>query len=71
MVRGRLPIRVEFDRKGIDLHSVLCPMCDNACESIDHGIVLYSEVIKENVIKKYSFMASGCLENGILYLEKS
>ncbi|GJW68204.1 RNA-directed DNA polymerase, eukaryota [Tanacetum coccineum] len=46
MVRDRLPVRVEFDRKGIDLHSVLCPMCDNACESIDHGIVLYSEVIK-------------------------
>nr|GEY39661.1 reverse transcriptase domain, reverse transcriptase zinc-binding domain protein [Tanacetum cinerariifolium] len=45
-VRGRLPVRVELDRKGIDLHSVLCPMCDNACESIDHGIVLCSEMIK-------------------------
>ncbi|GKE18210.1 hypothetical protein Tco_1425787 [Tanacetum coccineum] len=42
----RLPVKVELDKKGIDLHSVLCPMCDNACESIDHGIVLCSEVIK-------------------------
>ncbi|GJU97570.1 hypothetical protein Tco_1326841 [Tanacetum coccineum] len=39
-------VMVELDRKGIDLHSVLCPMCENACESIDHGIMLGSEVIK-------------------------
>ncbi|GJZ70286.1 putative RNA-directed DNA polymerase [Tanacetum coccineum] len=45
-VRGKLLVRVELDRKGIDLHSVLCPMCDNACESIDHRIVFCSEVIK-------------------------
>ncbi|GKA78769.1 reverse transcriptase domain, reverse transcriptase zinc-binding domain protein [Tanacetum coccineum] len=45
-VRGRLPVRVELDKKGINLHSVLCPVCDNACESIDHGIVLCGEVMK-------------------------
>ncbi|PWA45749.1 RNA-directed DNA polymerase, eukaryota, Reverse transcriptase zinc-binding domain protein [Artemisia annua] len=99
-MRGRLPVRVELDRKGIDLHSVSCPVCDNACESIDQGIVLCNEVMKVwslvfgwwnlgnvnsftsydmlnhnggggDVIKKYSNMASGCLDNGILYLEKS
>ncbi|GJW23045.1 RNA-directed DNA polymerase, eukaryota, reverse transcriptase zinc-binding domain protein [Tanacetum coccineum] len=42
----RLPVMVELDKKGIDLHSLLCPACDNACESIDHGIVLCSEVMK-------------------------
>ncbi|GJS34354.1 RNA-directed DNA polymerase, eukaryota, reverse transcriptase zinc-binding domain protein [Tanacetum coccineum] len=46
MVRGKLSVRVELDKKGIDLHSVLCLVCDIACESIDHGIVLCSEVIK-------------------------
>ncbi|GJY68943.1 hypothetical protein Tco_0471925 [Tanacetum coccineum] len=99
MIDG-LPARVELDRKGIDLHSVLCSMCDNACESIDHGIVLCSEVIKVwsfvfgwwhlgnvNAFKAYDmlnhngggemssknicFMTSGCMDNGILYLEKS
>ncbi|GJV82850.1 hypothetical protein Tco_1522748 [Tanacetum coccineum] len=41
-----LPVRVELDRKGIDLHSLLCPWCDDACESVDHAIVLCNEVMK-------------------------
>nr|GEW99732.1 hypothetical protein [Tanacetum cinerariifolium] len=43
----RLLVRVELDREGIDLHSVLRLMCDNACEYIDHGIVFCGEVIKD------------------------
>ncbi|GKF44672.1 hypothetical protein Tco_0131224, partial [Tanacetum coccineum] len=43
---GRLPVRVELDRKGIDLHSLLCPWCDDACGSFDHAIVLCNEVMK-------------------------
>ncbi|GJV37659.1 hypothetical protein Tco_1410136 [Tanacetum coccineum] len=42
----RLPVKDELDKKGIDLHSVLCLVCDNAYESIDHEIVLCSEVMK-------------------------
>ncbi|XP_071739364.1 uncharacterized protein [Rutidosis leptorrhynchoides] len=34
--RNRLPVRLELDKKGIDLDSVRCSMCDNALESIDH-----------------------------------
>ncbi|GJU70247.1 RNA-directed DNA polymerase, eukaryota, reverse transcriptase zinc-binding domain protein [Tanacetum coccineum] len=45
-LRCRLPVRVELDRKGIDLHSLLCPWCDDACESIDHAILLCTEVMK-------------------------
>ncbi|GJU42534.1 RNA-directed DNA polymerase, eukaryota, reverse transcriptase zinc-binding domain protein [Tanacetum coccineum] len=45
-MRGRLPVKDELDKKGIDLHSVLCLVCDNAYESIDHEIVLCSEVMK-------------------------
>ncbi|GKD89304.1 RNA-directed DNA polymerase, eukaryota, reverse transcriptase zinc-binding domain protein, partial [Tanacetum coccineum] len=26
--RGRLPVRVEVDKRGIDLHTLLCPSCD-------------------------------------------
>ncbi|XP_071720755.1 uncharacterized protein [Rutidosis leptorrhynchoides] len=37
--RGRLPVRQELDKKGIDLDSLLCPMCNNIVESVDHALV--------------------------------
>ncbi|GJU62514.1 RNA-directed DNA polymerase, eukaryota, reverse transcriptase zinc-binding domain protein [Tanacetum coccineum] len=43
--RGRLPDRVELDNKGIDLHTLLCPSCDEACETIDHSLVLCNEAM--------------------------
>ncbi|GKE22557.1 RNA-directed DNA polymerase, eukaryota, reverse transcriptase zinc-binding domain protein, partial [Tanacetum coccineum] len=38
-LKGRLPVRVELDRRGIDLDSVLCPSCNNATESCAHSLV--------------------------------
>ncbi|XP_071691407.1 uncharacterized protein [Rutidosis leptorrhynchoides] len=34
--RNRLPIRLELDKKGIDLDSVRCPVCDEDLESLEH-----------------------------------
>lgn len=31
-----LPVRVELDKRGIDLHTILCPCCNNGMESLDH-----------------------------------
>ncbi|XP_071687548.1 uncharacterized protein [Rutidosis leptorrhynchoides] len=33
-----LPVRIELDKKGIDLHSIRCPICDDGLESIDHAL---------------------------------
>ncbi|GJX60145.1 reverse transcriptase domain, reverse transcriptase zinc-binding domain protein [Tanacetum coccineum] len=38
-LKGRLPVRVELDRRGIDLDSILCPSCDNVVESCAHSLV--------------------------------
>ncbi|GKB76223.1 RNA-directed DNA polymerase, eukaryota, reverse transcriptase zinc-binding domain protein [Tanacetum coccineum] len=38
-LKGRLPVRVELDRRGIDLDSVLCPSCNNSVESCAHSLV--------------------------------
>ncbi|XP_071704435.1 uncharacterized protein [Rutidosis leptorrhynchoides] len=38
--RRRLPVRVELDNRGIDLHTVRCPICDDDMESTDHALVL-------------------------------
>ncbi|GJR77459.1 RNA-directed DNA polymerase, eukaryota, reverse transcriptase zinc-binding domain protein [Tanacetum coccineum] len=40
----RIPIRVVLDNVGIDLHSVLCPCCEESIESLDHCFVLYPKV---------------------------
>ncbi|GJR94153.1 RNA-directed DNA polymerase, eukaryota, reverse transcriptase zinc-binding domain protein [Tanacetum coccineum] len=45
-VRGRLLARVELDKKVIDLHLILCPNCDEMCETIDHSLVLCTEAMK-------------------------
>ncbi|XP_071688321.1 uncharacterized protein [Rutidosis leptorrhynchoides] len=34
-IRGRLPVRLELDKRGIDLDSVRCPVCDTTLESVE------------------------------------
>ncbi|GJZ87639.1 RNA-directed DNA polymerase, eukaryota, reverse transcriptase zinc-binding domain protein, partial [Tanacetum coccineum] len=38
-LKGRLPVREELDKRGIDLDSVLSPICTNAVESCAHSLV--------------------------------
>ncbi|KAJ9545729.1 hypothetical protein OSB04_025436 [Centaurea solstitialis] len=35
---GRLSVRVELDRRGVDLNSVLCPRCEREVESVSHAL---------------------------------
>ncbi|XP_071714568.1 uncharacterized protein [Rutidosis leptorrhynchoides] len=36
---GRLPVRVELDKRGIDLDSVRCPNCNNDPETVEHMLL--------------------------------
>ncbi|XP_071713984.1 uncharacterized protein [Rutidosis leptorrhynchoides] len=38
--RGRIPVRLELDKRGIDLHSTRCPVCDGDLESVEHVLFL-------------------------------
>ena len=38
-LRGRLPVRVELDRRGVDLDSVLCPSCKSFVETCTHSLI--------------------------------
>ncbi|XP_071714376.1 uncharacterized protein [Rutidosis leptorrhynchoides] len=38
--KKRLPVLTELDKRGIDLHSVRCPLCDGDIETVDHSIVV-------------------------------
>ncbi|XP_071728124.1 uncharacterized protein [Rutidosis leptorrhynchoides] len=58
----RIPVRVELDKRGIDLDSLLCPLCNNVVESVDHAIIScsfakemwqgYNYVANSNFMKK-------------------
>ncbi|XP_071695636.1 uncharacterized protein [Rutidosis leptorrhynchoides] len=36
--RERLPVLVELDKRGVDLDSVLCPLCGEFVETVDHAL---------------------------------
>ncbi|GKC04705.1 reverse transcriptase domain, reverse transcriptase zinc-binding domain protein [Tanacetum coccineum] len=38
-LRGRLSVRLELDKRGVDLDSVLCPSCDNIVETCAHCLI--------------------------------
>ncbi|XP_071700638.1 uncharacterized protein [Rutidosis leptorrhynchoides] len=39
LIDDQLPVRVELDKRGVDLHSVRCPLCDDGLESVDHSFI--------------------------------
>ncbi|XP_071726746.1 uncharacterized protein [Rutidosis leptorrhynchoides] len=45
-LRGRILVKLELDKQGIDLDSLLCPMCNEVIESVDH-VILSCKFAKE------------------------
>ncbi|XP_071741403.1 uncharacterized protein [Rutidosis leptorrhynchoides] len=43
-LKKRLSVRMELDKRGIDLHSVRCPICDDGLESMEHSLIFYSPI---------------------------
>ncbi|XP_071687813.1 uncharacterized protein [Rutidosis leptorrhynchoides] len=37
--KGRIPCRVELDKRGLDLDSVRCPICDDNIETVEHSLI--------------------------------
>ncbi|XP_071687335.1 uncharacterized protein [Rutidosis leptorrhynchoides] len=56
-MRRRLPTKTELDKRGIDLDSVRCPLCDDDVESIDHSLFLcrHSYEVWDRVFKWWGF----------------
>ncbi|XP_071738133.1 uncharacterized protein [Rutidosis leptorrhynchoides] len=55
---GRLPVRVELDKRGIELDSVLCPNCKSVTESIEH-MILNCQKVKEVWVKIFKWCNMG------------
>ncbi|XP_071695189.1 uncharacterized protein [Rutidosis leptorrhynchoides] len=43
-LRKRLSVKVELDKRGIDVHSVRYPLCDDDLKSVDHALCLCKRV---------------------------
>ncbi|XP_071729199.1 uncharacterized protein [Rutidosis leptorrhynchoides] len=37
--RRRIPVLEELDKRGIDLHSLRCPVCDEDIETVEHSLI--------------------------------
>ncbi|XP_071689260.1 uncharacterized protein [Rutidosis leptorrhynchoides] len=37
--KNKLPVHTELDKRGIDLHSTRCPVCDGDIETLQHSII--------------------------------
>ncbi|XP_071714500.1 uncharacterized protein [Rutidosis leptorrhynchoides] len=42
--KERLPVLSELDKRRIDLHSVICPLCDSNTESVSHSLLTCDKV---------------------------
>ncbi|XP_071699431.1 uncharacterized protein [Rutidosis leptorrhynchoides] len=70
--RRRIPVRAELDKRGIDLDSVRCPMCDDSLETIEHAMILckFAYEIWVRVYRWWSFgnptnLSIGEIFNGV------
>ncbi|XP_071729052.1 uncharacterized protein [Rutidosis leptorrhynchoides] len=44
--RKKLPVLSELDKRGIDLHSVRCPLCDDNIETVEHSLIFCKDAIE-------------------------
>ncbi|XP_071727494.1 uncharacterized protein [Rutidosis leptorrhynchoides] len=44
VIQLKIPVRSELDKKGIDLHTILCPLCDHHIETIEHELITCPKV---------------------------
>ncbi|XP_071727211.1 uncharacterized protein [Rutidosis leptorrhynchoides] len=69
----RLAVRVELDKRGVNLHSVLCPICNDVVESVEHSLILckFAMEVWERVCKWWGFANVVSLSISEAFLGKS
>ncbi|XP_071713254.1 uncharacterized protein [Rutidosis leptorrhynchoides] len=72
-LKNRFPARLELDKRGMDLHSVRCPLCDDALESVENSPILYKHARKiwERVYKWWGVGNLSCASLSILLDDSS
>ncbi|XP_071713479.1 uncharacterized protein [Rutidosis leptorrhynchoides] len=68
-----LAIRMELDKRGVDLDSILCPICNNDMESVEHSLILCQQAMEiwEKVFKWWGFNHVSNLSIGEAFLGRA
>ncbi|XP_071728090.1 uncharacterized protein [Rutidosis leptorrhynchoides] len=61
-IRRRIPVRIELDKRGMDLDSVRCPLCDDDVESIDHSLI-FCRYAMDIWVRVYNWWGLGTVTN--------
>ncbi|XP_071714905.1 uncharacterized protein [Rutidosis leptorrhynchoides] len=69
---GRLPVLTELDKRGVDLNSVRCPVCDNDIETVDHLLIncSFAKDIWSRVRRWWNISSPMCMNREALFLGK-
>ncbi|XP_071688353.1 uncharacterized protein [Rutidosis leptorrhynchoides] len=69
----RIPVRIKLNKRGIDLHSVRCPICDDDMESLDHSLFKCKVAIDVwfRVYKWWNFSNCATLKDTNIFRGKS
>ncbi|XP_071729064.1 uncharacterized protein [Rutidosis leptorrhynchoides] len=62
VLKRRIPVRTELDKRGIDLDSVRCPLCDDDVETIDHSI-FFCQHAMDIWVRVYKWWGLGAVTN--------
>ncbi|XP_071712200.1 uncharacterized protein [Rutidosis leptorrhynchoides] len=56
-LKNRLPAKVELDKRGIHLESLLCPLCNSEYETVEHAIFSchHAKMVWEGILKWWGF----------------
>ncbi|XP_071695547.1 uncharacterized protein [Rutidosis leptorrhynchoides] len=46
VTQKRLPVRIELDKRGIHLHTVRCPLCDDDLETVEHSLLFCNNAME-------------------------
>ncbi|XP_071738915.1 uncharacterized protein [Rutidosis leptorrhynchoides] len=61
-LKRRIPIRTELDKRGIDLDSVRCPLCDDDVETIEHSL-LFCRHAMDIWVRVFKWWGLGAVSN--------
>ncbi|XP_071718727.1 uncharacterized protein [Rutidosis leptorrhynchoides] len=72
-LKNRLAVHVELDKHGINLDSVLCPLCDNGLKDVEPSLLTCKQVfdVWERVFKWWNLGLIVKLSIGDVFLGKS
>ncbi|XP_071727136.1 uncharacterized protein [Rutidosis leptorrhynchoides] len=61
-LKRRISVRIELDKRGIDLDSVRCPLCDDDVETIEHTLIFCRHAM-DIWVRVYKWWGLGTVSN--------